>query len=150
MIRTLLLFFIIAWSSTITAALASETAEQIVDRARKECNAIRNGEFHASDKAISRMDLTGDGREEEIVDASQFSCSTAAQPFCGTGGCPLTVIVDEKPYRFLAHGWKVVDWHQNRILLLAVYFSECGDTVEPCYRAMVWRGEDFAWSHEQP
>lgn len=81
MIRTMLIVSVIAALSAITPALASETANQIVDAVRKECNAIEKGEFHVSETAISYMDLTGDDREEEIVDGGQFSCSTAAQPY---------------------------------------------------------------------
>ena len=83
-------------------------------------------------------DVTGDGQPEEIVDASQFSCSTAASFWNGSGGTYLWVIVDGKTYEFLAHKWRLVDVDGQQVLLLAVHSFECSDTVGPCYRALVW------------
>ena len=90
------------------------------------------------DSAIFAYDFTGDGQPEQIVDASQFACSTAASMWGGTGGTMLWVVVDEQPYEFLAHRWKVVDMYGQNVLLLAVHSYQCGDSVGPCYRALVW------------
>ena len=95
------------------------------------------------DAAVSTYDFTGDGQPEEIVDASQFACSTAASMWGGTGGTMLWAVVDGQPYEFLAHRWKVVDMDGQTVLLLAVHSSQCGDTIGPCYRAMVWSDGDF-------
>jgi hypothetical protein len=128
------------------AAIASEhqaTAIEIVQSAKNECKSLDEGEFHSTDKTITLHDLTGDGRPEEIVDASQYSCSSAVSLWGGSGGTYLWAIVDGKAYEFLAHRWKVVDMDGQKILLLAVHSSECGDTIGPCYRAVVWSDEGF-------
>jgi hypothetical protein len=127
-------------------AMASEqltAATAIVQRAKSECNGLDGGKFHATENAITLHDLTDDGRPEEIVDASQFSCSSALSLWGGTGGTLLWVIVDGEAYEFLANRWKVVDMNGQKILLLAVHSSECGDTIGPCYRAVVWSDEGF-------
>ncbi len=128
------------------AAIASENeaaATAIFQKAISECKGLDEGEFDSTEKTTTLHDLTGDGRPEEIVDASQFSCSTAASLWGGSGGTYLWAIVDGKAYEFLAHRWKVVDMDGQNILLLAVHSSECSDEIGPCYRAVVWGGEGF-------
>ena len=120
----------------------SGTAAELIETARTECARFEGGEFNATDQAITLHDFTGDGRPEEIVDASQFSCSTSASMWGGSGGTLLWVLVDEKKHEFLAHKWRVVDVDGQKLLLLAVHSSECSDTVGPCYRALVW-GDGF-------
>ncbi|MGR5065704.1 hypothetical protein [Photobacterium sp. DNB22_13_2] len=116
----------------------SQAANEIIQEAKEECARFENGEFNATEQAISLHDFTGDGQPEEIVDASQFSCSTSASMWGGSGGTFLWVVVDGKPYEFLANKWKTVDFDGQSVLLLAVHSSECSDTVGPCYRALVW------------
>jgi hypothetical protein len=114
-------------------------AAQIVQQAKQDCETLDNGSFHSTEKTTTLHDITGDGRPEEFVDASQFSCSTALTLWGGTGGTFLWVIVDGKSYEFLAHKWRVVDFDGHKVLLLAVHSSECSDDVGPCYRALVWQ-----------
>jgi hypothetical protein len=119
------------------AADHSPAAASLVKKAESECG-YQGGQFHMEDSAISTYDFTGDGKPEEIVDASQFACSTAASMWGGTGGTMLWMVVDGTSYEFLAHRWKVVDMDGQNVLLLAVHSSQCGDTIGPCYRALVW------------
>ncbi len=125
-----------------TLALAGEPlplATQIVQQAKQECNSLDNGSFHSTEKTITLHDITGDGRPEEFIDASQFFCSTALTLWGGTGGTFLWVIVDGEPFEFLAHKWRVIDFDEQQVLLLAVHSSQCSDDIGPCYRALVWQ-----------
>jgi hypothetical protein len=116
----------------------SATAAELIETAKTECARFEGGKFNATDQAITLHDFTGDGIADEIVDASQFSCSTSASMWGGSGGTLLWVLVDGKKHEFLAHKWRVVDIDGQKLLLLAVHSSECSDTVGPCYRALVW------------
>ena len=130
------------FSSTVLGDELVPIATEIVQKAKSECASFEGGKFNATEQTITLHDLTGDGRPEEIVDASQFSCLTSASMWGGSGGTFLWVIVDGKAYEFLAHRWRVVDVDSHKILLLAVHSSECSDTIGPCYRALVW-GDGF-------
>ena len=136
-----ILFITIILTYLLSPAYGAERlplATEIVQQANRECAEIDDGKFNATEQAITVHDFTGDGRPEEIVDASQFSCSTAASMWSGTGGTYLWFIVDGKTYEFLAHKWQVVDVDGQQVILLAVHSSECSDTIGPCYRALVW------------
>ena len=130
------------FSSTVLGDELVPIATEIVQKAKSECASFEGGKFNATEQTITLHDFTGDGRPEEVVDASQFSCSTSASMWGGSGGTFLWVIVDGKAYEFLAHKWQVVDVDRDKILLLAVHSSECSDTIGPCYRALVW-GDGF-------
>jgi hypothetical protein len=128
----------LCFSSTVIGGEHLTIATEIVQKAKSECASFEDGKFNATEEVITLYDFTGDGRPEEIVDASHFSCSTSASMWSGSGGTFLWVLVDGKAYEFLAHKWRVVDVDKQKILLLAVHSSECGDTTGPCYRALVW------------
>ena len=135
----LLAFF----SSTVISDEHLPMASQIVQQAKSECANFEGGEFSATEDTITLHDFTGDGRPEEIVDASQFSCSTSASMWGGSGGTLLWAIVAGEKHELLAHAWRVVDVDGQKVLLLAVHSSECSDTVGPCYRALVWSDDGF-------
>jgi hypothetical protein len=143
-VKTILyiIVFIIYFYPSAFGAEQLSAATEILRKAKSECASFEGGEFNATRRAITSHDFTGDGRPEEIVDASQFSCSSAASMWGGSGGTYLWVIVDGKTYEFLAHKWRVVDVDGQKVLLLAVHSSECGDNIGPCYRALVW-GDGF-------
>jgi hypothetical protein len=132
---------LLSFSSGVLGDELLPIATEIVQKAKNQCSSFYGGNFSATERTITLHDLTGDGRPEEIVDASQFSCSTSASMWGGSGGTFLWVILDGKAYEFLAHKWRVLDVDQNKILLLAVHSSECSDTIGPCYRALVWDNE---------
>ena len=130
-------------SSLAVLARADEAATLIVQKAMSECANFNNGTFNSTEKTITLHDLTGDGRPEEIVDAAQMSCSSAASLWGGSGGTLLWVVVDGEAYEFLAHGWQVVRMHGHALLLLAVHSSQCSSDIGPCYRALVWHENGF-------
>ena len=87
--------------------------------------------------------LIEDAKDEEIIDSSKFTCSTTKTLYCATGGCPITVIVNDKPTEFLAHKWRVVDWDGQKILLFSIHHSACGDDSGPCFSAFVLTDKGF-------
>ena len=129
---------LLCFSSTVSGDENLTIATEVVQKAKSECANFKGGQFNATEQTISLHDFTGDGRPEEVVDASQFSCSTSVSMWGGSGGTLLWVLVGGKQYEFLAHQWQVVDADGQKVLLLAVHSSECSDTIGPCYRALVW------------
>ena len=120
-------------------ARAQSAEQQIVDAARQACSDLDAGEFAASEDAVTRVDLDGDGIEDVLVDESRFSCSTSASLFPPTGGSQLHAIVKDRHDVWMAHAWRLVEWGDHTILLLAEHGSQCGGLgYEPCFEAVVW------------
>ena len=123
----------------------SAQATKIIEEARQDCSSFENGKLTLSDKVINKVDVTGDGKADEIIDFSGISCSSAASLYCGTGGCSLEVIADGKSTRFLTKDWNVFVWDGQPILMLIVHGSECGgNNLRRCYRATVWTEQGFS------
>ena len=126
-------------------AMASEfsaAARTLIVKAENDCK-FEQGVFGVRPSAISRHDLNGDGKPDEIVDTAKFSCSTAASLWGGSGGTYLYGVVNGKSTEFLAHGWRLADVGGQKVLLLSVHHSECGGGTGSCYRAYVWSDGEF-------
>ena len=66
-------------------------AAAIAERA-KSC-AEAGGKLAAPEKAIRRLDLDGDGRDDFILDDRRLACSRGAPGWCGFGGCSIEVFL---------------------------------------------------------
>ena len=131
-------------SVAVHASDAAIAAEEVLEHAREHCRTIGDGEFYAQEGAVTQLDLTGDGVADQLVDASQFACSTAVTPYCGTGGCPLTIIVNDESFQFQAMRWKVIHWDEQPVLLLHVPSSACNSlNWQPCIKALTWSEGSF-------
>lgn len=129
-------------SSSATAAGFSAATQALIAKAGSDCK-FEQGRFSMQPSAVSRHDLNGDGKSDEIVDTAKFSCSTAASLWGGSGGTYLYAVVDGKSTEFLAHGWRLVDAGRQKVLLLSVHHSECGGGGGSCFRAYVWSNGEF-------
>ena len=130
----------------VSASLAmSPQAKQLIDRAAADCQSFENGEFDAGN-AVSAIELSSQfgAVEAELIDESQFACSSAASLYCGTGGCMLNLVLDGKMSAWQATGWKLIEWGPDRILLIGRDGGWCGGAgAEVCYEAVVWSNGKF-------
>ena len=120
--------------------LGAQTVEQeIVEAARQACADLDGGEFAAEEDAVTRIDLDGDGNLDTLVDEAKFACSTSATLFTPTGGAQLHSIVGDGHDVWMAQAWRLVDWGEHTVLLLAEHGSRCGGYgYQPCFEAIAW------------
>ena len=122
--------------------------KRVIAEARRDCaSAVAGGEITFSEDLVSNVDITGDGKFEQIINFSRFDCSSAII-YWSTGGSPLAIIVGEKIFKFPAvRGWKVIDWGEQPILLFNLHQTHCRLTGTPerspggesdCIRAYAW------------
>lgn len=122
---------------------ASPEAQRIIERAAADCKSYENGEFDQGD-ALTEIELRSQFGvvNAELVDESQYSCSSATSLYCGTGGCMLNLIVNGETISWQATGWRLIDWGADRILLIGRDGGWCGGAgAEVCYEALVWSNE---------
>jgi hypothetical protein len=58
-----------------------------LEEAQKECADADDGIVGVKPGFVRKLDLTGDGRPDYIVNYDELTCSTFESVFCGTGGC---------------------------------------------------------------
>ena len=131
--------FVVLFGTT-PAVATSPQAQELIDRAAADCGSFENGEFDAGN-AVSDIELRSQfgAVNAELVDESEYACSSAASLYCGTGGCMLNLIVDGTVRAWQATGWRLVEWGPDRLLLIGRDGGWCGGAgAEVCYEALVW------------
>jgi hypothetical protein len=61
--------------------------------AHDECRRQGGSRVTFAPDTVSKLDLTGDGRDDYIVDLSETECHDRPSVYCGTGGCTFDIIV---------------------------------------------------------
>ncbi len=126
--------------SSTAALAASQETQGLIERAASECKSFENGEFDQGD-AVSEITLRSQFGDvvAELVDESEYACSSAASLYCGTGGCMLNLVVDGSVRAWQATGWQLIEWGPDTILLIGRDGGWCGGAgAEVCYEALVW------------
>ena len=59
--------------------------------AHEECG--EGGKVTFAPDTVRKLDLTGDGRPDYIVDFRDTECAERASVYCGTGGCSMDILV---------------------------------------------------------
>ncbi|PDT87866.1 hypothetical protein CO669_23660 [Bradyrhizobium sp. Y36] len=67
--------------------------QQALRYANEECTSQDGGEVTFAPGTVRRIDLTGDGRDDYIVDFSETKCGDRETTYCGTGGCVMNILV---------------------------------------------------------
>ena len=138
--RTFLAILIMSLLPVSSALAMSSEAQRLVEQAAADCRALENGVFTVGE-AVKEIELRSQFGvvEVELIDESQYACSSAASLYCGTGGCMLNLVIDGAVSAWQATGWRLVDWGPDRILLIGRDGGWCGGAgAEVCYEAVVW------------
>ncbi|MCG2628354.1 hypothetical protein L6654_17110 [Bradyrhizobium sp. WYCCWR 13023] len=61
--------------------------------AHEECERQGGGAVTFGPDTVRRVDLTGDGSDDYIVDFRDTKCGERESTYCGTGGCLLDILV---------------------------------------------------------
>jgi hypothetical protein len=61
--------------------------------ANEECDSQGGGAVTFAPDTVRKIDLTGDGRDDYIVDFRDTKCGDRESTYCGTGGCLLDILV---------------------------------------------------------
>jgi len=67
--------------------------QKAVRYANEECESQDGGPVTFAPDTVRRLDLTGDGRDDYIVDFRDTKCGDRETTYCGTGGCVMTILV---------------------------------------------------------
>jgi hypothetical protein len=149
-----------AVSATAAPAQGKRTVEPAaakiaLDAARAECRKARGLRLKVRPGTITRIDLNGDGRADYLVDYNHVECVRLASLFCGTGGCPLAIVVSQRDgsyvkvfdQRVLAH--KIEPGTGPRTITFQMHGTYCGGAgADDCVKTQVVTEKPFRF--EQP
>ncbi len=147
--RTILIQIVTIMLATLPASgfASSPLAAQKLSQAQSACT-TSGGKFDAG-QAVQHMDVNGDGQDDLIIDADQFSCSTAPNMFRGTGGSELTIKVGDVVIEELAQRWEIIDLFNHKLLLLGRHGGFCKQPgFVACFEALVFH--EGAWQTVGP
>jgi hypothetical protein len=63
--------------------------------ANEECESQGGGAVTFAQDTVRKVDLTGDGRDDYIVDFRDTKCGERETTYCGTGGCVMNILVTQ-------------------------------------------------------
>ncbi|WP_027526902.1 hypothetical protein [Bradyrhizobium sp. Ec3.3] len=61
--------------------------------AHQECQSQGGGAVSFAPDTVREIDLTGDGRDDYVVDFRDTKCDGSEAAYCGSGGCVMNVLV---------------------------------------------------------
>lgn len=121
------------------AALSAAAAQShppelqaVIEDARQECKDADGRDVTFGPKAVRKIELTGDRRDDYIVDLHGAECDGAASLYCGTGGCNVSILVARRDGSFVtvfdgrAHSYDILSGRGPRKLRFHLHGSFCG------------------------
>ena len=115
---------------------------EIIEKAKSDCHLIDEGILTVLEEAITKVDLSGDGKPDEVLSHAQLECST--KPYLiSTGGSLWSFVIEDHVESFVAKAWALqprpFEDFPIPVLLLFVHGTHCDHTgVDPCVLAVIW------------
>jgi hypothetical protein len=138
---------------TVTQTLNAREAagaKAVVETARQTCLKANGHMLVLEPGAVSRHDLTGNGRADFIVDLTHVRCERLGNIFCGTGGCELSIVVAlprgkfREVFRQQVIRYEIEPDAGMRTIRFDLHGTFCGKAgPEPCRQRRRINGERF-------
>ena len=115
---------------------------EIIEKAKSDCHSFDEGVLTVLEEAITKVDLSGDGKLDEVLSHAQLECST--KPYLiATGGSLWSFVIGDHVESFEAKAWALqprpFEDFPIPVLLLFVHGTYCDYTgVDPCVLAVIW------------
>lgn len=131
--------------SFLCGAAAAQPVPHIVEKTLNDMAKDCGADPAARGKALTSIDLNGDGIPDWVLDAGELKCEMASF-WCGTGGCTLNIFVSSGADFTLvweenAHAWKPVKIGGRPGIHFDLHGSACGRVgAAPCSQRYVFQG----------
>jgi hypothetical protein len=105
--------------------------------ANQECMRQGGGAVTFAPDTMRKLDLTGDGRDDYIVDFHDTECAGRQAVYCGTGGCSTEILVtlpNGKIRSVLSdrvHSYEILPGEGVRTVRFELHGSHCGGHGNP-------------------
>lgn len=117
------------------------TAAKVLDQYNAYCAEEFSEELMISGGAVYTLQVGSVPTEiTEVIDTSRLTCGQKPLGFCGSSGCDINIIIDEKLY--IKRGWSPVNIQFNGqyLILMPLSGGMCGNipNSSPCFRVLAW------------
>jgi hypothetical protein len=109
--------------------------------ANEECAREGSGKVTFAPDTVQKLDLTGDGRDDYIVDFRDTECAGSQAVYCGTGGCTMDILVTlpngkiRTVFGDRVRAIEISEGEGPRTIRFALHGSHCGGHGNPsCYK----------------
>jgi len=115
---------------------------EIIEKAKSDCHLIDEGVLTVLEEAVTKVDISGDGKLDEVLSHAELECST--KPYLiSTGGSLWSFVIQDHVKNFEAKAWALqprpFEDFPIPVLLLFVHGTHCDHTgVGPCVLAVIW------------
>jgi len=127
----------------------------VLAEARTACTEEDGKRVKFGPQTVRKLDLTGDGRADFIVDLKHARCDGRETTFCGTGGCDFAIVVAKQDGSFArvffqrVLAYRIEGGSGARTFRFDLHGSRCGKAgADPCVKRQRISGEAFRF--EEP
>lgn len=117
------------------------TTAKVLDRYNAYCADEFSEDLMTAGGAVYTLQVGSAPTENtEVIDTSRLTCGQKPLGFCGSSGCEINLIIDEKLY--VKRGWSPVNIQFNGqyLILMPLSGGMCGNipNSSPCFRVLAW------------
>ena len=104
----------------------------VLDAASRECRAAGGMRLDMAPQMVRRIDLTGDGHDDYIIDFAYAECAERPAMFNGTGGSDFAILVARPEGGFVRvfdgriHGYELSGGPGRRTMTFSLHGAYCG------------------------
>lgn len=127
-------------------------AKAVVEAARNRCLDANGYMLVLEPGAVSRHDLTGNGRADYVIDFTHVRCERLGNIYCGTGGCELSIVVAlprgkfREVFRQQVIRYEIEPDTSMKTIRFDLHGTFCGKSgPEPCRERRRINGERFSF-----
>jgi hypothetical protein len=124
----------------------------VLEEARKACANEGGQRVEFADDTVRRVDLTGDGRDDFIIDLTYAKCVDREYAFCGSAGCDHTIVVAKRGgghmrvFSQQVNGYRIEGKRGARTIRFDVHGGFCGKSgAEDCVKRQCISEKPFAF-----
>jgi hypothetical protein len=105
--------------------------------ANQECTRQGGGAVTFAPDTVRKLDLTGDGRDDYIVDFRDTECAGRQAVYCGTGGCSIEILVTlpngkiRSVFSDRVRSYEILPGEGARTIRFELHGSYCGGHGNP-------------------
>lgn len=135
----------------VAGAFAQSAVPAEISKVRAEIRDTCGGRATFKSGFQRTADFNGDGQPDYVLDYGQSQCvgGNMTNPFCGSAGCTLDILISSgggyrQAYGSNVQGWSLAQAGGKSVLVLSLHGSACGRSGHMgCQRQLIWNGDQF-------